>query len=100
MKNSIDNRIHSIDAWRFNAMFFVVAIHLPFTGTAGQVVITFGKTAVPFFIMASGFSCYRDDDAEFSKRLLRQIVKFIWISVLATLLYSVVNLAVFVTIQH
>ena len=68
--NQADTRIHSIDAWRFIAMFFVVAIHLPFAGTAGQIVITFGKTAVPFFIMASGFFCYRGDDVEFSKRLL------------------------------
>ncbi len=91
MENKTISRIHSIDAWRFIAMFFVVAIHLPFLETKGQIVITFGKTAVPFFIMASGYFCFRKDDNDFTKRLFRQINKFIWISIISTLFYFIVN---------
>lgn len=81
--------IHSIDFWRFFAMFLVVAIHFPFPGFVGEVFITIGKTAVPFFIIVSGYFCFREDDKEFSKRLCKQILKLFVIMILSNVLYAV-----------
>jgi peptidoglycan/LPS O-acetylase OafA/YrhL len=56
------SHIHSIDAMRIFMAFLVVAIHLPFDGKAGSVFITYGKTAVPFFLVVCGYFLYRDDN--------------------------------------
>ena len=53
-------RNHSIDFMRIVMAFLVVTIHLPFAGKAGNVFITFGKTAVPFFLVICGYMLYRD----------------------------------------
>lgn len=92
MNNSLINQsrnYHSIDVWRFVAMFLVVAIHMPFPEKAGSYVITLGKTAVPFFIVASGFFCYRDDRNEFSHRLVKQIIKLLILSIVCNIFYCI-----------
>lgn len=78
---------HSIDVFRCLAMLLIVAIHMPFPGIFGMIVISFGKTAVPFFIIASGFFCYRENDEEFSKRLVKQIVKLLIVCIIANVLF-------------
>lgn len=65
-------QIHSVDVMRIVMAFLVVAIHFPFRGKAGDVFITYGKTAVPFFLVACGYFLYRDDNKEMMKRLLKQ----------------------------
>lgn len=66
------SRNHSIDFMRIVMAFLVVTIHLPFGGSAGNVFITFGKTAVPFFLVVCGYMLYRDDAKEMMARLLKQ----------------------------
>jgi len=66
------SHIHSIDMMRIVMAFFVVAIHMPFDGMAGEVFITYGKTAVPFFLVICGYFLYREDNKEMMKRLLKQ----------------------------
>lgn len=66
------SRIHSIDFMRIIMAFLVVAIHLPFPGKAGQVFITYGKTAVPFFLMVCGYFLFRADGKEMMARLIKQ----------------------------
>ncbi len=67
-----DSHIHSIDVMRIVMAFFVIAIHFPFDGKAGEVFFTYGKTAVPFFLVVCGYFLYRDDTKEMMKRLLKQ----------------------------
>ena len=67
-----DSHIHSIDVMRIVMAFFVIAIHFPFDGKAGEVFFTYGKTAVPFFLVVCGYFLYRDDAKEMMKRLLKQ----------------------------
>ena len=64
--------IHSIDVMRIVMSFLVVAIHCPFPGKAGEVFITYGKTAVPFFLVVCGYLLYRDDGKEMMSRLVKQ----------------------------
>ena len=68
-------RIHSIDVMRIVMAFLVVAIHSPFAGKAGQVFITYGKTAVPFFFMVCGYFLYRDNTSKMMSRLKTQAVR-------------------------
>jgi len=65
-------RNHAIDLMRIVMAFLVVTIHMPFSGSAGDVFITFGKTAVPFFLVVCGYMLYRDDSKELMSRLLKQ----------------------------
>ena len=50
-----------INAMRFIAAFFVVAIHVHFPGSFGNGVIAIARFAVPFFFMVSGFFSYYAD---------------------------------------
>lgn len=91
MKSGSLRSAHSIDVWRLFAMFLVVSVHFPLPGTAGGIAITYAKTAVPFYIMVSGYFCYREDGDEFAKRLFRQITKLLLFCILANILYAAVS---------
>lgn len=83
--------VHSIDVWRVVASFLVVAVHFPLPGVYGGIAITYGKTAVPFFIIVSGYFCYREDRDEFAKRLLKQMGKLLLLDIMANLLFLVIS---------
>ena len=80
--------IHSIDVMRIVMAFFVVAIHVPFADKAGDVFITYGKTAVPFFLVICGYFLYRDDNGEMMKRLIKQTKRIFFLFVTANLFYA------------
>lgn len=80
-------RIHSIDVMRIVMAFLVVTIHIPFFGKAGEVFITYGKTAVPFFLVVCGYFLYRDDTAQMMKRLLKQTKRMFILFVGANVFY-------------
>ena len=81
------SHIHSIDLMRIVMAFFVVAIHMPFDGKAGNVFITYGKTAVPFFLVVCGYFLYREDNKEMMKRLLKQTKRILIFFVASNLFY-------------
>lgn len=87
MRSRSERSVHSIDTWRFFAAFLVVCVHFPMAGNAGAIAITYAKTAVPFFIIASGYFCYREDRREFARRLIRQIIKLAVYCILANVLF-------------
>ena len=80
--------IHSIDVMRIVMAFLVVAIHVPFAGKAGDVFITYGKTAVPFFLVICGYFLYRDDNGEMMKRLIKQIKRIFIFFIAANVFYA------------
>ena len=50
-----------LDLLRFISCLFVVLIHCPLPGFWGTAIITFGRYAVPFFLMISGWFLFSDD---------------------------------------
>lgn len=82
------SRIHSIDVMRIVMAFLVVTIHWPFMGKAGDVFVTFGKTAVPFFLVVCGYFLFREDNAEMMKRLIKQTKRMSIFYVLANVFYA------------
>ena len=80
--------IHSIDVMRIVMAFFVVAIHVPFADKAGEVFITYGKTAVPFFLVICGYFLYRDDNSEMMKRLIKQTKRIFIFFIAANVFYA------------
>ncbi|MBR3465357.1 MAG: acyltransferase [Clostridiales bacterium] len=82
------SHIHSIDVMRIVMAFLVVAIHLPFSDKAGDVFITYGKTAVPFFLVICGYFLYRDDSKEMMKRLIKQTKRIFIFYVAANVFYA------------
>lgn len=80
--------IHSIDVMRIVMAFLVVVIHVPFAGKAGEVFITYGKTAVPFFLVVCGYFLYRDDNKEMMKRLIKQTKRIFIFFVASNLFYA------------
>ncbi len=80
--------IHSIDVMRIIMAFLVVVIHVPFDGKAGSVFITYGKTAVPFFLVICGYFLYRDDNKEMMKRLIKQTKRIFIFFVASNLFYA------------
>ncbi|MBO4496506.1 MAG: acyltransferase [Clostridiales bacterium] len=82
------SRNHSIDFMRIVMAFLVVTIHLPFAGKAGNVFITFGKTAVPFFLVICGYMLYRDDAKELMSRLLKQTRRILIFYIASNVFYA------------
>lgn len=83
-----DSKLHSIDFMRLAAVFLVVAIHIPFENAkAAGMMIAFGKTAVPFFLVVCGYFLYRTDDAEFMARLKKQALRIFILAAAANILY-------------
>ncbi len=82
------SRNHSIDFMRIVMAFLVVTIHLPFAGKAGEVFITFGKTAVPFFLVICGYMLYRDDAKELMSRLLKQTRRILIFYIASNVFYA------------
>lgn len=82
------SRNHSIDFMRIVMAFLVVTIHLPFSGSAGNVFITFGKTAVPFFLVICGYMLYRDDSKEMMSRLLKQTKRILIFFLASNVFYA------------
>ena len=85
-------RIHSIDVMRIVMSFLVVTIHIPFKGTAGKVFISFGKIAVPFFLVVSGYMLYRNECSEMMPRLKKQALKMLIFYVAANVVYAAAQL--------
>lgn len=92
--NDNSKRIHSIDTLRILMAFLVVTIHIPFKGTTGNVFITYGKTAVPFFLVVCGYFLYRKDSNTMMKRLKKQTIRIFILYVGSNLLYYFANLIV------
>lgn len=67
--------------------FFVVFIHAPFGGKTGEIFFCFGKMAVPFFIVVSGYFCFSDETEIFAERLKKQAKRIFMLSVGANFLY-------------
>lgn len=78
------------DICRLIMCFLVVCIHIPFPGNAGDIIISYGKIAVPFFIVISGYFCYRNDTGAFATRLKKQGGHILSLTVWANLLYALV----------
>ncbi|MBO4426500.1 MAG: acyltransferase [Clostridiales bacterium] len=82
-------QIHSIDVMRIVMAFSVVTIHWPFDGKAGEVFITYGKTAAPFFLVIAGYFLFREDGKEMTKRLLKQGKRMLIFYLAANVFYGV-----------
>lgn len=82
------NRNHSIDVLRIIMAFLVVTIHWPFPGKAGDVFITYGKTAVPFFFAVCGYFLFREDCDEMMGRLKKQALRMLIFYVASNLFYG------------
>ena len=86
-------QIHSIDVMRIVMAFSVVTIHWPFNGKAGDVFITYGKTAAPFFLVIAGYFLFREDNKEMMKRLLKQTKRIAIFYLAANVFYGAVIVA-------
>ncbi|MBQ0035764.1 MAG: acyltransferase [Firmicutes bacterium] len=84
-----NKRIHSIDALRIVMAFFVVTIHIPFNDTVSNVFITYGKAAVPFFLVVCGYFLYRKDSKEMMNRLKKQAIRMFAFYVGSNILYFI-----------
>ena len=84
-------QIHSIDVMRIVMAFSVVTIHWPFNGKAGDVFITYGKTAAPFFLVIAGYFLFREDNKEMMKRLLKQTKRMAIFYVASNVFYGALS---------
>ncbi len=86
-KSAENKREHLIDCMRLVMAFLVVFIHAPFGGKAGELLFCFGKAAVPFFIVVSGYFCYADRPEVFGARLKKQAGRLFMLCAGANFLY-------------
>ena len=91
LTTSNDKRIHSIDTLRIVMAFLVVTIHIPFNGKVGNVFITYGKVAVPFFLVVCGYFLYRNNSEEMMKRLKKQTIRMLIFYVGSNVLYFIAD---------
>ena len=73
MLNHGSKRNSLLDLLRFISCLFVVLIHCPLPGFLGTTIIIFGRYAVPFFLMISGWYLFSDDRNVVLKRSAKQL---------------------------
>ena len=91
MSNHDAKRNSLLDLLRFISCLFVVLIHCPLPGFWGTAIITFGRYAVPFFLMISGYFLFSNDRNEVlrkSKKQLYSTVKLIGVFFVAYLIMN------------
>ncbi len=79
----------SFDLFKCIAAFFVVSLHVPFSGTIGAVINAIARIAVPFFFLVSGFFSYQKDfhAANIRKKRIRKIKRFLFLLLGITVVY-------------
>lgn len=82
MKEKHSLRVKNIDILKAVCAFFVVCIHAPFPGTAGEYFIALTRIAVPIFFMITGYF-YTDVGGGQT----RQIKKILKLSIEANIIY-------------
>ena len=90
----ITNRNSTIDVLRLLAAFLVVFIHSGVhsldgkVGFLGTILLVFGRLAVPFFFVVSGYFLYSNYDKQVS-RVAKSVPKLLNIFILSSLLYFI-----------
>lgn len=74
MKNKSLNVLKAVCA------ILIVFNHCHFTGTFGNLIVNYGRIAVPIFFMISGFFCFNKTEDKIKKKLKHILIIFIWSS--------------------
>ena len=85
------SRNRLIDALRAIACAFVLFVHCPFPGAFGVCVSALARFAVPFFLMVSGYYCWRDTDAAMFAAAKKQLHSTGRLTLIGTAFYAVSN---------
>lgn len=87
-------RYESLDGMRIIAALLVAVLHVGMPlGIADNIFCDIARVAVPFFFMCSGFFLYSDDYEVIRKRTFKGIIKSLKLLVIATLVYFIIELA-------
>lgn len=84
-------RNRSIDALRAIACAFVLFVHCPFPGVFGVLVSALARFAVPFFLMVSGYYCWRDTDGAMLAAAKKQLRSTGKLTLIGTAFYAIAN---------
>ena len=80
-----------LDLLRFISSLFVVLIHCPLPGFWGNAIITFGRYAVPFFLMISGWYLFSYDRNVVLEKAIKQLCGIIKLIGAFFVVYLVTN---------
>lgn len=69
-KAVVRNRNYTLDFIKLIASYFVVFIHISFSGLFGELVEDIARFAVPMFFMISGFFAYGNDNAKLKAKAI------------------------------
>ena len=83
----MQKRNYTLDLVKLIASYFVVLIHVPFSGEFGRVVMGIACFAVPLFFVVSGYFCYQCDSVSVWRKAKKITIIFLW----ASLLYNTMN---------
>ena len=84
-------RNRSIDALRAIACAFVLFVHCPFPGVFGVLVSALARFAVPFFLMVSGYYCWRNTDGAMLAAAKKQLRSTAKLTLIGTAFYAIAN---------
>lgn len=87
-----NSKIHSIDVLRIVMAFLVITIHMPFNTKVGEIFITYGKIAVPFFLVVCGYFLYRNNSKEMMPRLKKQAIRILIFYIASNVIYAIANI--------
>lgn len=91
MSNDDTRRNSLLDMLRFVSCLFVVLIHCPLPGLIGAVIITFGRYAVPFFLMISGWYLFSDERNIILKKARKQLYSTVTLIGVFFAVYLIMN---------
>lgn len=82
---------NKLNIMRGIACVFVILIHSPLPLPIGEYIISIGRFAVPFFIVASGYFSYYDDAKIAQKKVVKHLKKIGRLLAFVVILYSISN---------
>lgn len=80
-----------IECFRFIGCVFVLFIHCPFPQPLGLYVSVMGRTAVPYFLLLSGYFSYCDKPIDKAMKKLIETVKIILVAGLLCIIWNSMN---------
>ena len=72
------NRNKSLDVLKLIASYFVVFIHIKFSGLAGDIVEALARFAVPVVFMVSGYFAYSNSTEKLISKMKNIIKIYFW----------------------
>lgn len=83
----MSKRNNLLDLYKLVIAIGVIFVHFPYEGHIGNFLASIGTTGVIVFFLISGYSCYKNEESDNSKTILRRSKRILHLTIIAFLVY-------------